>query len=320
MPTFNSAAYLHSAVESVLAQTFGDWELILTDDGSTDTTIEVIGAIMARDPRIRSVTAPHMGPAAARNSGLHESDSRGEFVVFLDSDDTWEPNALAILLRALERAPDCVAAYGLARATDENGRQFEHDDLADSMRRRLYLEAAQYVELPSGSNTTFEAMLLKNSVVTPGTTLVRRSALDAVGDLEPATSPGDDWDLFLRLARVSDFVLVDEIILNWRRHPGSLANTSKKWRQAQLSVLGRAIASRQNTPRQRRAAVDALVVACRESRRRALGDLRHGRILDASRGWAFALDTYRTRAMAEMRRHDAKTTLSVPPRGRGEPV
>jgi glycosyltransferase involved in cell wall biosynthesis len=242
----------------VLRQTFPTWELVLIDDGSSDETVTLSKDLASRDPRIRSAAGRHGGPAVARNDGLRLTDPASEYVVFLDSDDTWEPDALEKLVAALERRPDCVAAHGLARATDMDGRQYDDDDLAESMRRRRELGPDGAVELALTEPTSFAAMLVQNWVVTPGTCLIRRSALEAVGPLEPSTSPADDWDLNIRLARSGGFVLVDRVVLNWRRHPDSLANTSRRWRWANLAVRRRTVVAAENTPEQRRVALSLL--------------------------------------------------------------
>jgi glycosyltransferase involved in cell wall biosynthesis len=292
MPTFNSALYLVSTVESVLAQTYDGWQLVLCDDGSSDETIAVTEKLVAGDHRIRSVRCPHGGPAHARNTGLSSSDPRSEFVVFMDSDDTWEIDTLAVLLRALELEPDCVAAYGLARATDIDGHPYDDGDLVESMRSRSILRSGQYVELPGGSRTTFEAMLVKNCVVTPGTALIRRSALQDVGSLDPKTSPAEDWDLFVRLARRSDLVLVDHVVLNWRRHSDSLANTSRRWRWAYLLVRTRAIACSENTSSQRTASLEALLADCRSSLASVIRSARGLRLREACSEAAFVVLSY----------------------------
>src|SRR5262245_43094191 len=90
MPTYNSARFLASTVDSVAAQTFEDWELVLFDDGSSDETVQLSQRLAAANPKIRAVAGSHGGPAVARNEGLRHSDPRSEFVIFLDSDDRWE--------------------------------------------------------------------------------------------------------------------------------------------------------------------------------------------------------------------------------------
>ena len=241
VPTYNSARFLASTVGSIVAQTFEDWELVLIDDGSSDETVQLSRQLAAGNPKIRAVEGAHGGPAAARNGGLRHSDPRSEFVIFLDSDDRWEAKTLETLLEALKDNPGCVAAHGLARATDLQGAPYGADDLADWMRRRCAVTANGLTDVHIAEPTTFFTMLVHNWIVTPGTCLIRRSALEKVGAFDPETSPGEDWDLNIRLARAGDLALVDRVVLNWRRHPDSLLSTSRRTRWAHLLIRRRSI-------------------------------------------------------------------------------
>jgi glycosyltransferase involved in cell wall biosynthesis len=258
VPTYNSARFLASTLDSVVAQTFEDWELVLIDDGSRDNTVQLSQQLAAGNSKIRAVAGSHGGPAVARNEGLRHSDPRSEFVIFLDSDDRWEAKALETLLQALRDNPGCVAAHGLARATDLQGVQYEADDLADSMRHRRAVTANGFNDVPIAEPTTFSTMLVRNWIVTPGTCLIRRSALGKVGAFDPETSPAEDWDFNIRLARAGNLALVDRVVLNWRRHPGSLLSTSRRTRWAHLLVRLRTARSALNSPEQRRAALDIM--------------------------------------------------------------
>ena len=204
MPMYNSAAHLESTVASVLAQTLPEWELILFDDGSTDATPEIARRLVDGDPRIRTGLGRHAGVGVARNDGLLLTDRRAEYVVFLDSDDTWESDALACLVETLDAAPSAPAAHALARGTDMDGEQIEGDDLADQMRHRQEWANGRLSDVPQTSATPFSAMIVQNWVVTPGTSIIRRAALDRIGVLDPATSPADDWDLNVRLTRLGE--------------------------------------------------------------------------------------------------------------------
>jgi glycosyltransferase involved in cell wall biosynthesis len=249
---------LASTVDSVIAQTFEDWELVLIDDGSSDTTVQLSQQLADGNPKIRAAVGSHGGPAVARNEGLRRSNPRSEFVIFLDSDDRWEANALETLLQALADNPGCIAAHGLARATDLQGAQYEGDDLAHSMRSRRAVTANGLADVPVSEPTTFSTMLVRNWIVTPGTCLIRRSALNKVGPFDPETSPADDWDLNIRLARAGNLKLVDRVVLDWRRHPDSLDNTNRRGRWAHLVVRRRTAQSAVNSPEQRRAALDIM--------------------------------------------------------------
>lgn len=266
IPSYNSAAYLASTIASVRAQTFADWELVVFDDGSQDSSVEVAEEFARRDSRIRVMQGNHGGTSSARNGGLRETNSRSEYIAFLDSDDTWEPEALTLLVDALDKHPECPAAHGLARAVDSEGGHLAHDDLTDWMRHRREIRNGRYVDLPVDALTSFEAELVGNYVVTPGTSLIRRHILELLGGFASSTDPCEDWDLNIRIARRHGFFLLDRVILSWRRHPRNVSSTAgKRWRRAYFSVLKRAIASPENTPKQRIAAEIALRSRCRES-------------------------------------------------------
>ena len=102
MPAYNYAQFIGAAIESVLGQSWQDWELIIVDDGSTDATPAVIAGF--HDPRIRALRRQNGGEAAARNSGLDLA--RGEYISFLDADDLYLPNALADRVAFLETHPE----------------------------------------------------------------------------------------------------------------------------------------------------------------------------------------------------------------------
>src|SRR6185369_2583344 len=116
--TYNQAHWLGETIESVRAQTFADWELIVADDGSTDATAAVV-ARFAEDPRIRYLPAAHAERAAARNRGI--AASSGELVAFLDADDAWHPEKLARQVVRLADAPEAAVCYAVARFVDGAG-------------------------------------------------------------------------------------------------------------------------------------------------------------------------------------------------------
>lgn len=101
-PTHNSSRHLAGTIESVLAQTYSDWEMIIADDASTDPTRSIVHRYSAEDDRIRLVVLPeHKGPAEARNAAIDEA--RGRYIAFLDSDDLWHPQKLEKQMRFMEQ-------------------------------------------------------------------------------------------------------------------------------------------------------------------------------------------------------------------------
>lgn len=116
MPTFNAQAYVGEAIASVLAQTLGAWELLVIDDGSTDSTVSVVDELRGKDARIKLLrTKSNSGPAEARNVGI--AAARGQYIAFLDSDDVWFPQKLAHQLSVMSEsgAAFCCAAYRILR-------------------------------------------------------------------------------------------------------------------------------------------------------------------------------------------------------------
>lgn len=230
IPTFNRGPLLQLTIAAVQKQTVSDWELVVVDDDSTDETVALVTRMSESDSRIRVLTQPHAGIAAARNRGL-EDIGVADLVSFLDDDDLWEADALQRLSAAIELNRGAVGAYGLARRIDQHGRQVPSDGLARRQLERRAVHGRRLVTLPTDAPTTFAVMAFGNVIMTPGTVLVRRSALDRAGRFR---EPAADWDMWLRLTRQGDLVFVPEVVIGYRTHPGNeshdiLRNTKRKF-------------------------------------------------------------------------------------------
>ena len=116
IPTYNRGYCISESIDSVLAQTFTDYEILVVDDGSTDDTRE---RLRAYEDRVRYLWQPHGNAASARNEGLRHA--RGRYVAWLDSDDTWLPFKLDLQLRVLEQFPDAQIVASDFSAMDESG-------------------------------------------------------------------------------------------------------------------------------------------------------------------------------------------------------
>jgi glycosyltransferase involved in cell wall biosynthesis len=276
IPLYNSERYLSITLASILGQSMGDFELVLHDDGSSDRTLSIAREHVARDRRVRLITGRHAGIAGARNNGFSATNPKSELVTFFDHDDVWEPNALALLVGALEANPGCAAAHGLAQCILGNGERYALDNHAERTRKRSAVVGEKVVLLPLTASTTFGALLIENYVTTPGTSLVRRGVMEAVGGFEPTTEPCDDWDMNLRISRRGDFAFVNEVVLNWRRHDAAASRLSNRWRQSYTTTRVRSIESHDNTPAQRAEALLAF--------RHCLSGLRDNGIEDMRRG------------------------------------
>lgn len=245
VPTFNRERLLELTIAAVQRQTSSDWTLIVVDDESTDETASLVKRLSKSDPRIRLVSQSHAGIAAARNRGL-EALGDSDLVCFLDDDDLWEPDALQRLTSAIEGNPDAVGAYGLARRVGVDGEELPNDSLAERQLERKAVHGRRLITLPRGAPTAFEVMAFSNVIMTPGTVLIRRGALERAGRFR---EPAADWDMWLRLTMQGDLVFVPEFVIGYRAHPGNesqniLRNARRKlvvhWRLLWSAELARA--------------------------------------------------------------------------------
>jgi len=185
IPAYNRAATISRAIQSVLAQTYQDFELIVVDDGSTDSTCDVVATMP--DHRIRLLHhEENLGAAAARNTGM--TASNGKYIAWLDSDDEWLPEKLSIQLQALKlSAPNekaCYTAYELIEKDISRIYIPEHSDY-----KKLFLGCDQ----APGSSLLFE-----------------RSVLDEVGFLDISLRRYEDWDWLLRYCANYHLIAVDQ--------------------------------------------------------------------------------------------------------------
>lgn len=232
-PTYNSGSYLAHTVASVLGQSIGEWELILVDDGSSDGTAERAEAWCDADPRIRFLRQDHRGGNHARNLGLARCSVSSWAVAFLDHDDVLESTALRTLGGRLKAHPEAVAAYGIAGYIDEGGHPYD-GGLEAWTRSRLEVTARGLVAVEPSRNTGFGVLALGNRIPTPGQVLIRRSALEQTGGWDAETSSAADYDLWVRLSLLGDFLFIDERVIGWRQHAGNL---SKQNRQVERSLV-----------------------------------------------------------------------------------
>jgi glycosyltransferase involved in cell wall biosynthesis len=180
IPTYNRAAIVVRAIESVLRQTFRDLELIVVDDCSADGTADAV--VQIGDARVQYVRlAKNRGQWHAENIGI--ARARGEWVAFLDDDDEWLPDKLQKQLARVDQEPDprVSAVYCRSLAQDQDGLRPVREWLA-----------------PEGNVTA--SLLAGGQTMTPTVYMVKRSALLEVGGFDEALAGAQDWDLWLRLA------------------------------------------------------------------------------------------------------------------------
>ncbi len=221
IPAYNSAGFIRDTLESVFAQTYTDYEVLVINDGSSDTPDLEVALAPYRD-RIIYLQREHGGPGAARNTGMRHA--RGEVLAFLDSDDLWFPDHLKRQMAFLEAHPALDLVYA-------DVLQFGESSYAGL----TYMQTA-----PSKGPVNLEALLADDCSVATSSTVVRKEAVLAVGLFDETLIISEDFDLWLRLA-LHGFRLgyQREVLAAHRLRPASLTMTHGPMCVGTLTVLRR---------------------------------------------------------------------------------
>jgi glycosyltransferase involved in cell wall biosynthesis len=187
-PAFQVAPYIGAAIASVLEQTHTDWSMVVVDDGSTDATPDQV--LRWQHPRLRLIRQRHAGVSAARNQGMAAVEA--DALLFLDADDWLAPDALAVLAAALEAAPWAAAAAGCWARMRPGTAPTVHRPPAGDLLTRL---------------------LIRNRFANGGHLLLRHEAVEAAGRFRTDLCYGEDWEYWVRIALLGEFVAAPE------RHP-----------------------------------------------------------------------------------------------------
>lgn len=213
LPVYDAERFLAEAVESILAQSFADFELLAIDDGSRDGSTAMLDAFARRDPRVRVVRRPHAGLIATLNAGL--ALARGEWIARMDADDVALPRRLELQVARLDRDPDLVCLGGGFEVIDVYGRRIDA------------------VQPPCDPKTIESALLTGVTAVCHATAIYRRSQVLEAGAYDPAAELAEDYDLWLRLAEKGRLANVGEPVLRVRHHEGSASERQQALQLAQ---------------------------------------------------------------------------------------
>ena len=234
MPVYNGERFIAESVRSVLASELADLELLVLDDGSTDGSVTAVHEAAAGDARVRVISLPHGGVAAARNAGLREA--RAPLIANLDADDVMLPHRLPKQVAFLDAHPGYVAVGSRALVIDARGvpkrvgvRLFTHEEID-----RAHMEGRG------------------GAVWNPTMTFRKDVALRVGGYLDGLHTTGEDHDLWLRMAEVGKLANLPDVLIRYRIHDRnvSLSAADRERRLAvTLETLGRAFARRGITDR-----------------------------------------------------------------------
>jgi glycosyltransferase involved in cell wall biosynthesis len=231
-PTYNVAKYVGETVDSVLRQTFTNFEYLVIDDGSEDNTAEVVLTHAGDDPRFRLVPEAHKGLSATRNTGIREA--RGKYIAYLDGDDRWDPRFLELQVALLESLPSEVAAvFCRSRMMLENG-------------------TLAFFQWNRPGRYDFDDFLVDNNPARNGSSLlIKKSRLEEVGGFDGKLHYVEDLECWLRILDDDKTVMWGNkrYLVHQRLRPGQATKDRFRGDQAILQLLA------DQTPKLRRSAV-----------------------------------------------------------------
>ncbi len=222
IPAYNSMTYLPETLNSLLAQTYSDFEAIIINDGSTDRTEEWVS--QQTDPRIKLISQLNQGLSGARNTGI--ANATGDYLAFLDADDLWHPTKLEKQVECLDHHPDVGLVYTWVALIDENstptGRLFKN----------------------SHEGQVWDELILQNIVESGSVAMVRRQCFETCGVFDRnLRSFVEDWDMWLRIALHYPFKAISEPLVYYRQHQKSASRNWEAMAESYRLVIEKAFAT-----------------------------------------------------------------------------
>lgn len=203
MPVFNSEEYLEDTLNSILDQSYKDFELIAVNDGSTDASMEILRKFEQTDERVRVINQDNTGIVGALNKGLE--NCRGDLIARMDSDDLMEPDRLSSQTKMMEMLPDVILLGGVAEVIDSRG-------------ETLYKTTGGRHKV-----TDWSVFPPKIAVAMHPLIMVRKSAMDAIEGYRDSFPHAEDYDLYIRLAGEGKIYNPQKVMLKYRKHENAVS-------------------------------------------------------------------------------------------------
>jgi glycosyltransferase involved in cell wall biosynthesis len=217
IPVYNGQLTIEETVKSVLNQTFTDFELIVINDGSTDSTLDILKKF--HDNRIIIYSYPNAGLSASRNRGIKLA--RGEFISFIDADDLWSSDKLKNQLESLRENPEAAVAYSWTSFIDKSGNTLDYG-IQYTVNGYVFQDLLTFFFIGSGSNA-----------------LIRKKVFNEVGQFDETLTSAEDWDMFLRIAARYHFASVPAPQIFYRLIDNSMSTNVIRQEKECLKVLER---------------------------------------------------------------------------------
>ena len=236
MVVCNVDRFLAEAIESILMQTFREFEFIIVDFGSTDKSKEIVSSYAAKDSRIKLHEIPHCGLGEARNAACFLA--QGKYVAIMDADNVSLPDRLMWEVEFLEKHPEVGVVGGAVDWIDATGVCVTNSAVPPGVT----------LSRPEG-NRELQLALLKDCPIWQPSVLMRRNAFVTVGGYRPAFAPTEDYDLWLRISEHFEMANLKQVVLNYRIHPHQVSVRRRKQQSlGTLAALASAAARRRGNP------------------------------------------------------------------------
>jgi glycosyltransferase involved in cell wall biosynthesis len=238
MPLYNSERFVAEALDSALAQTWRDLEVVIVDDGSTDSSAAIADRYARAYPdKVRVIHQRNEGVCHARNTAM--AASRGDCFALLDADDVWLPHHLQTSVAELQRRPDVALVHADVERIDVNGNSLGRSP-------RTWDHAGK---------DAFRILYLRREHVCCSTAVFRREAIDRIGDFDVQfTGLGcEDRDLWLRMTSVAPFVFINDVHTRYRMHGNNMSANFDKMMQARIRLVDKHTDTVRGRPLRRRA-------------------------------------------------------------------
>lgn len=218
IPAYNAMTYLPQTLDSVLRQTFTDFEVLIINDGSKDNIIQWVSEIT--DPRVKLISQENQGLPGARNTGI--AHAQGEYIAFLDADDLWESTKLEKQIQCFEEHPEAGVVYTWTLLVDEYGKPTG----------RIFASQAE---------GNVWRQLLETDVISNGSSaMIRKDCFDIVGVFDRTLTSAEDLDMWLRIAVHYPFAVVKEPLTLYRQYSNSMSKNRQRMFQNLRTVVEKA--------------------------------------------------------------------------------
>ncbi len=227
IPAYNAAIFLPEVIQSVINQSYQNWELLIIDDGSTDDTADIANDFCKKDERIKLISKPNGGVSKARNLGVELAN--GELIAFLDSDDLWLPEKLLIHAEFMNQHPQVGVSFARVELIASDGQST--NKLTNNITDVLQPHHLFY----------------SNPTVTTSNLVIRKSVFETLNGFDDSMQYNEDVDLLFRLAIQNEWEIegIDQVLVQYRLHSSGLSSTLHKMEDGWVKLMDKA---RQRAP------------------------------------------------------------------------